>query len=131
MDSLGNPDPLNADLSGQSMFVFRAKTDSVAHEMDIRFELTDGTGHTSVGDATVQSLDWTDIQVSFSSMTTDAGFNWGDVDKIKMILQPEQAGNDANIDWICADVPEPTTMAILALGGLGLMRRRRHRRANS
>ena len=48
------------------------------------------------------------------------------VDKVQMSTSGSQ-GADCYVDEICV-TPEPTTLSLLALGGVGLLRRRRTRR---
>jgi len=123
---------LDVDLTGESEFFFKAKTDAGDHKMNIQLVLTDGTAKTATGTADVQGTAWDYVNMPFAGMTVDAGFDWGHVSKFELALTPDLPGNDANFDFFAAgnpdDVPEPFTMALMGLGVAGLggyIRRRR------
>lgn len=73
----------------------------------------------------LEPADAQDVYIDFAAF---GGGNFTNVSAIQFDFEPATtgiAGNDLILDSITTGVPEPSSIALLALGGLAMMRRRR------
>jgi|GEM_PF-991110 len=118
---------LNLDLSGQNQLRFDFLFADLGLDVKVDFYTYDGgmsTGRFSVMEDTFVPQIYT---IDFSSFTAEnggSGVDFSDVDRIVVHFQPQNAATDFGLKSIQA-VPEPTSMAAIGLGLVGLISRRR------
>ncbi len=115
---------LNHDFTGESAF----KVDFLANDLPLTMNVYAGDYETTMAQATVNvaggEVDPFTVLVPFSSFA--GSVNWNDVDQVVFEFITSPSGDFAlsNIQ----SVPEPASIAALALGGVALINRRRRNR---
>ncbi len=111
------------DLTSPAGFVaFRVDFPSVQGSGDLTISVTDTSSNTG---SVTQSVN---AAGNYTFNFSDAGFagvDFTSADSITVTLDTTTAASDFAISQIIRLVPEPTSMALLGLGGLTLLRRRR------
>lgn len=124
----GGPDT-SLDMSGEDRFIFGI-VGTVDVDAEVQFDLDTNSGAGSFSyTMLLPAGTGGGVTVFFSNFAGFAAAS-GDVDGIRITFRP-QAGItdlDVTITGIVATTPEPGTMSLLALGGLGLLRRRRRKK---
>ncbi len=122
----GGGSPLNTDMSAEDRFIlgFLVPPD-VNAEIFVQLDASSSTfGYTQLlpSGSGGAEIFFSDIS-GFPAASTD-------VDGLEFTLRPQDGltGLDVTLRGIVATTPEPGTLSLLALGGLGLLRRRRRRK---
>jgi len=131
---------LTLDATSTLSFAVRNGGEGYLDTLEVRFSAAGastnvGTTSTSIGDFTTlvgtfsssfTPTDWTTLTASFSNLVTPTS---GRVAFRYVVSNVATAGNYLGIDSVvitAAVVPEPTSLALMALGVAGLLLRRRH-----
>lgn len=128
----GYSTPLSANLSAKGNefdLTFRESEDADP----VQLTVWTGTSSSVLTVNTPQGLLYSQNQTvsvpaSFADFTPSSGTgaNFADIDKIEVQIVGSDAA-DFILDSITVDVPEPASAALLLLGGLAFLRRRRHK----
>lgn len=117
---------LDADLTAD----FLVQIDLLAFDlanglsMPVTVSMTDGDGDTGSLTRTLTSAGPQSVQFEFADFSGIGLLNLADIDEIVVEFNPGMAA-DFRVDQIFTTVPEPATLAALAVGGILLGRRRR------
>jgi hypothetical protein len=122
-DGLGSPGAgLGADLlTSSSNDRFIAHIILASGTGDLTIEVTDGASNTAAVTQSIPNLFSGNLVFNFADY---AGVDFGSVDVIKLTLSSTDPATDMRLGPVQA-VPEPASMALMGLGGLLLLRRRR------
>ena len=123
-DGGGGTGGLNLNLTGGTKFSVDIYTDHVGnggYSSLMSITLNDGSNVKTVSQALSVGAPIT-YDILFSGFT---GVNLANIDSIAFHLQTDKAGDYNVVAPLTADIPEPATLLLLALGGLAVIRRRR------
>lgn len=94
--------------------------------MDVTVSLEDGSDNNATLLQTITTAMPQSLVFPFAAFSGIGGLNLADLHEVDILFDPGQAA-DFRITQIIADVPEPTALALLALGALSSVLRRRAR----
>jgi hypothetical protein len=117
---------LDADMSGEDRFIFDI-VGTVDVNAEIFLDIDTGTGLFGYT-APLPSGTGGGFELFFADITGFPAAS-SDVDGLKFTFRPQDGVTDLDVTVqnIVATTPEPGTLSLLALGGLGLLRRRRRK----
>lgn len=141
---LGGPVDIT-DLPGLSLAFTAINPGTDQFELPIWFRLYDSEGNTAHHTASVGSVDplgslfgqtvaQSTLVASFSDFERDAGFDDTSVSHVRVWINEDQGSMAPGASWILLGgaegglviIPEPASLALMGIGGLLLLRRRRH-----
>ena len=126
--NFSGPDNLNFDLAATEETALKLKFGSIAGDVDFTISMTDGTGAvlSIAGTATAGNT------TAFRSITPilASSLDTSDIDDITITLttHPQGVFDLDSIELVVGAIPEPSSMALMATGVLGLIGYSRRRR---